>query len=193
MLSCRLVQRTLLVGLAFALFGCTSQALQSSTIEQGSTVPELLEQMVLDNLEMVRQDPSALPWHVKITGGQITIQDELNVPTYSYTWPIVAQTAGGNSLGQRQWTLQWTVSPVVDTETLQTLQSIYQQWASPQKFDANFLEGPSPPDKRPYGRYGSVYVWPRPGRTHAVTDLILATLTQAKIKPGEKPALVIGR
>ena len=154
MLSCRLVQRTLLVGLAFALFGCTSQALQSSTIEQGSTVPELLEQMVLDNLEMVRQDPSALPWHVKITGGQITIQDELNVPTYSYTWPIVAQTAGGNSLGQRQWTLQWTVSPVVDTETLQTLQSIYQQWASRKNSMRIFWRGLAHPTKDRMGDMG---------------------------------------
>jgi hypothetical protein len=182
----------LLIGILFTLVGCSSQALQTTTLDQGSTMSGLLEEMALDNLEMIRQDPAALPWHLKVTGGTITVQDQLNAPNYTYAWPVVAQTVGGNSLGQRQWNLQWAVTPEVDSKKLLDLQSEYLSWAKPQKFDANFLEGPNPPDKGPYGRFGSIYVWPRPGHSQALTVLVTNILGLAPVKPSERPMLVIG-
>ena len=176
----------LLLAVLLPLCDCTSQELRKSTTYQGSTVSDLLEEMVLDNLEMIRQDPGALPWHVKVTQGTTTIQDQLNAPQYSYTWPVVSQTILGNSLGQRQWQLGWTVVPVIDGATLLALQKRYQYWAKPENFDAAFVEGTTPPDKGPFGRYGSVFVWPRPGQRQQLTAIVADVLTQAPVSASER-------
>jgi hypothetical protein len=185
-------RRALLLVALLPLCECTSQELRGSTIEQGKTVSDLLEQMVLDNLEMIRQDPGALPWHLKVTQGTTTIQDQLNAPQYSYTWPLVSQTILGNSLGQRQWQLGWTVVPVIDGATLLALQQRYQYWAKPQNFDGAFTEGSTPPESGPFGRYGSIFVWPRPGHRQQLTAIVADILTQAPVTASERTIALPG-
>jgi len=153
---------------------------------------DILEEMALDNLEMIRQDPGALPWHLKVTNGGIQIQDQVVAPSYTYAWPAIAQTVSANGLGQRQWQLGWTVVPTVGKKQLLKLQALYRQRAFAKDFDSNFVEGSTPPDSTPFGSYHGVYVWARPGHTQALTDLVTGALDAAPITAAERPLVTVG-
>ena len=76
--------------------GCTASALDNSVISQGNTITSIEQKMVLDNLEMFRQNPNARPWHIKITSGVVSVNDTVN-PTLMYAWPPVMRTAELNA------------------------------------------------------------------------------------------------
>jgi len=169
------------LAVAGVLAGCTSSALERSTLGQGATVSDIVAEMVLDNLEMTRQSPNALPWHLKITQGSISVADTLT-PSYSYVWPIIANTPG--LTGAREWQLSWTVVPVTDKLTLLNLQHRYQAEAHDPAFSNNYVEG-SEPLGTPYGRYGSKYIWPKDNTSTTLTTLITDVLDLAPISASE--------
>src|SRR5262245_12919009 len=57
--------------------GCTSLRLRQRTVNQGSTLPELQYQQVLNNLAQIAVNPSALPWHVNLKEGTSQVTDSL--------------------------------------------------------------------------------------------------------------------
>src|SRR5260370_24576611 len=65
--------RTLVVVVlvALAASGCTQIQLRRSTLSQARTQTDLQYQQVLDNLATVAAAPEALPWHLKLTGGDV--------------------------------------------------------------------------------------------------------------------------
>ncbi len=128
---------------------------------------------MLDNLEMFRQNSDARPWHVKITSGVVSVNDEIN-PSAIYAWSPVLTTLGVSATRSVQ--LQWSVLPVTDPAQLIALKSLYQadvgatQTAGGpavqpsclgRRFDQTFEEGPAPPPRGPHGSYGGIFIWVR--------------------------------
>jgi hypothetical protein len=116
-----------------ALCGCTQVQLQKHAVRQGSTLPDLQYQQVLDNLAMFSCDPNSLAWHVKVVGGlvQVADQGDAAVVPSAVTSPFLAPNVGlsRNVLGQ------WNVDAVIEADDLELLQLAYQKAVNP--LDAN--------------------------------------------------------
>jgi hypothetical protein len=105
--------------------GCTGARLRQRTIGQGSTLPELQYQQVLDNLARFTEDPSALPWHVNLREGTTQITDsasggvavDLGPPTDTLPQLFASRTV----------VAQWGVAPVIDPLQLRLLRIAYRR------------------------------------------------------------------
>ena len=73
----RLARIFFVIGLA-CVTGCTTGRLRQRTINQGSTLPELQYQQVLDNLALFATNPASLPWHVNLREGTTQVTDSLS-------------------------------------------------------------------------------------------------------------------
>jgi len=194
---------TLLTGLLFGTASCsTVSSLQSTTVSQGGTASDILSQMVLDNLEMVRQESNALPWHLKITQGSIAVTDQIS-PSLSATWSSISRTAEVS--GSRQWSVSWTVVPELSKAKLLKLQGLYQSAACrdqsvteqvrqqcEQSFQATYGEGDQGPLDRPTGKFNGKYVWPKDGHIGDLTNLVMDVLASAPIDASERGLMLPG-
>lgn len=153
--------------------GCTGIALEESVLSQGKSITYIQQEMVLDNLEMFRQTPDVKPWHIKITSGVVSVNDEVT-PSAMYAWSPALTTLGLTATRSVQ--LQWSVLPVTNPALLNGLKSLYQANArvppAPGRvlgvaicpelgFDQIFEEGPSPPPLGPHGSYAGINIWVR--------------------------------
>ena len=93
----RLARIILVVGLACAT-GCTTGRLRQRTINQGSTLPELQYQQVLDNLAQFATNPSALPWHVNLREGTTQVTDSIRG---ARRWTSARRSPGSRSSSGR--------------------------------------------------------------------------------------------
>jgi hypothetical protein len=137
--------------------------------------------MVLDNLEMTKQQPDALPWHIKITQGSITINDSVT-PTLSYA-SAAAITRSAQLAGTQSAQVSWTVVPVVDKVTLVALRGIYQGAAQDGAFSTDYAENGSPQKGHPCGSFGGtkLCVVNMVKFTTLVTDILaITTITPAE-------------
>ena len=169
------------------LGGCAPVALKDSTVAVGNTLTDLHYRMVLDNLAMFRTDYDSLPWHLKITTGLVQINDTVGV-AYTVSQPLVRTLTLAPSQG---WTESWTVVPEIDETKLRYLRHLYRSAATAKDFDTHFEQG-ARPGGAPYGNYGSTFVWVKPGRLDALTELTLKVLGGGAVKEGERPVLVPG-
>jgi hypothetical protein len=105
--------RFLAVGVALLCsLGRTSARLRHRTVNQASTLPELQYQQVLDNLALLAENPSALPWHVNLKEGTTQITDsasggvavDLGPPTDTLPQLFASRTV----------VAQWGMAPVID-------------------------------------------------------------------------------
>ncbi len=121
--------RGVLIFLLLTLCGCTHIKLQRNTIHQGSTVPEIQYQQVLDNLALFACDPNAMAWHVKVTGGVVQVADQggAAVVPSNVRVPLLAPNLAftRNVLGQ------WNVDTVIESDDLELLQIAYQKAVNP--------------------------------------------------------------
>ncbi len=108
----------IVVGLV-ASTGCTSGRLRHRTINQGSSLPELQYQQVLDNLAQFATNPSALPWHVNLREGTTQVTDSISGGAALDIGPPV--TWFPQLLGSRTAVAQWGVAPVIDASELRLL------------------------------------------------------------------------
>jgi len=189
------------VGFPILLCGCTTvSSLQTTTLSQGGTASEILSQMVLDNLEMIRQSPGALPWHLKITQGGIGVTDQIS-PSFNVTWPNVSRTAGLS--GSRQWSVSWTVVPELAKARLVALQGLYQKEACKDpsvtdearvtcevKFQEYYAEGTVAPLDGPSGGFRGKHIWPK-DLSH-LTEFVTDILAAAPIEPAERGLMLPG-
>jgi hypothetical protein len=135
-----------------SLFGCTSVALRHSTVASASTLTDLEYEMVLDNIAMARALPGALPWHLKLTQGAVSLTDTLT-PSFSITWSPTTRT--GSITGSRDWTESWTTVPVVDAKQLQSLRTVYTNYAH-----VAWIQSGIPTELgAPSGHYKTEIVW----------------------------------
>jgi hypothetical protein len=105
--------------------GCTSGRLRQRTINQGSTLPELQYQQVLDNLARFATHLGALPWHVNLREGTTQLTDSLSGGAALDLGPPV--TWFPQLLGSRTAVAQWGMSPVIDATELRLLRIAYRR------------------------------------------------------------------
>jgi hypothetical protein len=169
-----------LVGAA-TIGACTTTALNKNVLDQASTLTLLEQEMILDNLELFRQRREAMPWHIKITSGSISVNDTVT-PTYTQSWsPISEMLALAPS---RSIQLQWNIVPATSADDLMNLTQLYRADTLderddgdptarprscidnnvPRRFSETFEEGSTRPSEHPYGYYNKVYIWVRKDR-----------------------------
>src|SRR4051794_37512645 len=120
----RLARIIFIIGLTCAT-GCTTGRLRQRTINQGSTLPELQYQQVLDNLARFATNPSALPWHVNLREGTTQVTDSLSGGAAVDIGPPVAWFP--QLFGSRTAVAQWGMSPVIDATELRLLRIAYRR------------------------------------------------------------------
>jgi hypothetical protein len=94
-------------------------------INQGSTLPELQYQQVLDNLALFAVNPDALPWHINLREGTSQVTDSLSGGAALDLGPPV--TWFPQLLGSRTAVAQWGASPVIDATELRLLRIAYRR------------------------------------------------------------------
>jgi hypothetical protein len=113
------------------LCGCTTSQLQCNTINQMSTVHDLQQQQVLDNLAMFIENPQAYPYYSMVTQGtaQITDTGTLAVTTgFARTsGQFLFSSLGINPTASRQLMGSWLVNPVNDSIKLTMMRCVYQR------------------------------------------------------------------
>ncbi len=134
----RLARVILAIGLACAT-GCTTGRLRQRTINQGSTLPELQYQQVLNNLALFAANPASLPWHVNLREGTTQITDSVTAGSLvDLGPPAVTQP---QVFGSRTAVAQWGMSPVIDATELRLLRIAYRRaHGLPEMPDPEFLE-----------------------------------------------------
>src|SRR3984957_20293212 len=113
-----------ILGLA-CMAGCTSGRLRQRMVNQGSTLPELQYQQVLDNLAQFARNPATLPWHVNLREGTSQVTDSLSGGAAVDIPPPV--TWFPQLLGSRTAVAQWGMSPVIDATELRLLRIAYRR------------------------------------------------------------------
>jgi hypothetical protein len=120
----RIVRLFFILGLAFST-GCTTGRLRQRTINQGSSLPALQYQQVLDNLAQFALQPGSLPWHVSLREGTSQVTDSLSGGAAVDLGPPV--TWFPQLLGSRTAVAQWGMSPVIDATELRLLRIAYRR------------------------------------------------------------------
>ena len=120
----RIVRVLFIMGLV-GVTGCTSGRLRQRTINQGSTLPELQYQQVLDNLAQFAMHPGSLPWHVNLKEGTTQVTDSVSGGAAIDLGPPV--TWFPQLLGSRTAVGQWGMSPVIDATELRLLRIAYRR------------------------------------------------------------------
>jgi hypothetical protein len=120
----RIVHIFFVLGL-LCVTGCTTGRLRQRTINQGSTLPELQYQQVLDNLARFATHPGSLPWHVNLREGTTQVTDSLSGGAAIDLGPPV--TWFPQLLGSRTAVAQWGMSPVIDATELRLLRIAYRR------------------------------------------------------------------
>ena len=129
----------ILVSPCLCLTGCTSARLRQRTIFQGSSLPELQYQQVLNNLAQLADNPSALPWHVNLREGTTQLTDSVSGGALVDLGPPAATQP--QIFGSRTVVEQWGMSPVIDPIELRLLRIAYRRaYGSPEMPTPEFLD-----------------------------------------------------
>jgi hypothetical protein len=180
----RLIRAVMLCSaLPIFLTGCgTISTLKNSTITQSGSATDIVDQMVLDNVARALKEEKALPWHVQITQGAVSVSDTVS-PTASYSWPPTTRML---ELGaSRNWAVSWTIVPELDHQKLEDLRSLYYMNTHP-KLNPMFGAGSSAPSGALTGQYKGTYVWINEGRAKEFGDFVLEVLIKAPVDPSQR-------
>lgn len=160
------------------LTSCTSAALKQETLSQARTLTDLQYQIILDNVAMQRDSKDTLPWHVKLSEGQVTINDSIS-PSAGLEWSPTARTLQLEA--GREWQVSWTLVPVTDAEQLRGLRVIYMASA-----DYDWIKNGSAEDGCPSGTYGDESTWVAREDIGKLSDLVLKVLEAAPMQAEER-------
>jgi hypothetical protein len=185
MKSTQRLLRTAMLCSALPIFltGCgTVSTLKNSTITQSGSATDIVDQMVLDNVARALKEEKALPWHVQITQGAVSVSDTVS-PTASYSW---APTTRMLELGvSRNWAVSWTIVPELDHQKLEDLRSLYYMNTHP-NLNPIFGTGSSAPSGALTGKYKGTYVWVNEGQAKQFGDFVLEVLIKAPVDPSQR-------
>ena len=113
--------RSILAPVLLIATGCTSLALERSTLNQIQTLSDLRLQVTMDNLAMFANNPSALPSYIVLSAGTAQISDTGTVTGTTIWQRTVPTIQNFNPQGQRNWQQNWTLDPVHDPEILDAM------------------------------------------------------------------------
>ncbi|HEX4612444.1 MAG TPA: hypothetical protein VH092_29895, partial [Urbifossiella sp.] len=134
----RLAYLVLAAGLCSAT-GCTSRHLRHRTVSQGSTLPDLQYQQVLNNLAQFATNPAALPWHVNLKEGTSQVTDSGSGGALVDLGPPASTEP--QLFGSRTVVAQWGMAPVTDATELRLLRIAYRRaHGSPDMPSPEFLD-----------------------------------------------------
>jgi hypothetical protein len=133
MRTSRVFKASLLVAAALAgLSGCTSYALQQSTITHGESSMDLRYREVIENLGMIYVNPHALPAYVSIYSGTADVNDSVKFSSAT-AWARTATKPAGymtafasqsiDLLGSRAIKNNWAMDPTVVPEKLRAMRA----------------------------------------------------------------------
>ena len=105
--------------------GCTSRHLRQRTISQGSTLPDLQYQQVLNNLAQCAANPAALPWHINLKEGTSQVTDSGSGGALVDLGPPASTQP--QLFGSRTVVAQWGMAPVTDATELRLLRIAYRR------------------------------------------------------------------
>ena len=111
--------------------GCTSVELRKESISQLSTVHDLQQQQVLDNLAMFVSNRNSFPYFSTIGTGSCTVTDMASVGITN-GWAHVGSQFLYNSLGlnptvSRSVGENWQLNPINDSVRLTLMRCVYQK------------------------------------------------------------------
>jgi hypothetical protein len=109
--------------------GCVSHPLQRNTLKQMSTLSDLYEQQVLDNLAMFCANPDAVPSFAMPAGGTVTVQNQGSVlmVIQASGKTLFLDKSGPSAGGFRSVTGNWSMLPVNDPDRLRLMRCLYRQ------------------------------------------------------------------
>jgi len=126
----------LVVGLIFALSGCTQLALRNNTAQITNTLTDLQFQQILDNVARFQDNPDTVPSFAVVTAGTVAVNDQAGAglsATYSPTLSSAQQGGGALPIlsllfpfsGQRALSENWSLTPITDSDNLRRLRCAY--------------------------------------------------------------------
>jgi hypothetical protein len=102
--------------------------LKHSTVNQASTLTQVLYQQVLDNLAMIAANPAALPWQANINSGTAQVTDNGSATlalTFGLSQGNILRTYSPSFTGQRTIVETWGLAPVSEDNNLNLLIKAY--------------------------------------------------------------------
>ncbi|MEW4571044.1 hypothetical protein AB1L88_24510 [Tautonia sp. JC769] len=140
--------------LAVLVGGCAHQQLSMSTVLTANSFQTIVYQIVLNNIAMFADEPTTLPWHVRVRDGTVQIQDRVGIGQQGGGFSTFE--GGGLGIetygpqGSRQVALQWGTDAVGDPIQLYALQTVYRRVLGlPPMPEPNFIA-----EARQFGRGG---------------------------------------
>ncbi|WP_169972596.1 hypothetical protein [Tautonia rosea] len=129
----RLRGRRSIAGLMLVVLigGCAHQQLSMSTVLTANSFQTIIYQIVLNNIAMFADEPTTLPWHVRVRDGTVQIQDRIGIGQQGGGFSTFE--GGGLGIetygpqGSRQVALQWGTDAVGDPIQLYALQTVYRR------------------------------------------------------------------
>ena len=120
------ISKLLTVCACAGVVGCTSLLLRHSTNSVSSSIRQILQKQVLDNLGRFVDNPYTIPSEAVLTTGAIQIQSQvtgqMKLP-YTVTRTTDKEVDPGANV---QWQESWTITPVMDSSDLSRLEYLYQ-------------------------------------------------------------------
>jgi hypothetical protein len=117
---------------ALLLAACATAELNENTLDLAGTVGYLQTAQIIDNLGRFIDSPDAIPAQIALTGGIVQIANTIN-PTWMRPYSFL--TTGGVTTASKekvlqldyidQWTENWNLAPVSDSEDLKRLRALY--------------------------------------------------------------------
>ncbi len=171
--------------LLFSSMGCTSLQLERSSVAQASTLDDIYQQQVLDNLAKIVQNTNALPHFAFPSQGSATVSDQAAInPTIN--WVLSGfdslNLGAGASRGIEQ---SWTMDPIRDPRKLTRMRAAYQAAVVGNGWFQCGTKADIPKGCPclPVGCYCGTYVWVPPEGRDQLTQLTLGILDIALFEP----------
>jgi len=91
---------TLAVLILLGAAGCTAEQLRDDTLQAASTLTDIQDQMVLDNVAIMASNPGLLPWHIRLATGSVEVRDQMaaELGLNALTWRPGAAPTGATAV-----------------------------------------------------------------------------------------------
>jgi hypothetical protein len=128
--------------------GCASTQLNYNTLEIAGTIDDLLASQIAHNLSKFLRDPNAIPSQVAIPSGSVTTTAQVGSSwsdpltkavtlAHSATTPVsvLSPSAGLTPSASDQWSQNWSLAPVADSDQIRRLAALYRYATNPRSVD----------------------------------------------------------